>query len=52
LVDWKNKRLWKSISIKEVNEIQEKFEEKVKTSLNSNVNPFKLVSEGELIEQV
>ena len=52
LVDWKNKRLWKSISIKEVNEIQEKFEENVKTSLNSNVNPFKLVSEGELIEQV
>ena len=52
LVNWKNKRLWKSISIKEVNEIQEKFEENIKTSLNLNVNPFKLIYEGELIEQV
>ena len=52
LVNWKNKRLWKSISIKEVNEIQEKFEENVKISLNVNVNPFKLIYEGELIEQV
>ena len=51
LVDWKNKRLWKSISMKEVNEIQEKFEENVKTSLNMNVNPFKLIYEGELFEQ-
>ena len=52
LVNWKNKRLWKSISIKEVNEIQEKFEENIKTSLNLNANPFKLIYEGELIEQV
>ena len=52
LVNWKNKKSWKSISIKEVNEIQEKFEENVKTSLNLNVNPFKLIYEGELIEQV
>ena len=52
LVDWKNKRLWKSISIKEVNEIQEKFEENVKSSLDLNVNPFKLIYEGELIKQV
>ena len=52
LVNWKNKRLWKSISMKEVNEIQEKFEENVKTSLNLNVNPFKLIYEGELLEQV
>ena len=52
LVNWKNKRLWKSISIKEVNEIQEKFEENVKSSLNLNVNPFKLIYEGELIEEV
>ena len=51
LVNWKNKKLWKSISIKEVNEIQEKFEENVKTSLNLNVNPFKLIYEGELIKQ-
>ena len=52
LVNWKNKRLWKSISIKEVNEIQEKFEENIKTSLNLYINPFKLIYEGELIEQV
>ena len=52
LVNWKNKRLWKSISIQEVNEIQEKFEENVKTSLNLNVSPFKLIYEGELVEQV
>ena len=52
LVNWKNKRSWKSISIKEVNEIQEKFEENIKTSLNLNANPFKLIYEGELIEQV
>ena len=51
LVNWKNKRLWKSISIKEVNEIQEKFEENVKSSLNVNSNPFKLIYEGELVEQ-
>ena len=38
--------------MKEVNEMQEKFEENVKTSLNLNVNPFKLISEGELVEQI
>ena len=52
LVTWKNEKLWKSISIKEVNEMQKKFEENVKTSLNVNVNPFKLIYEGELFEQV
>ena len=52
LVDWENKRLWKSISMKEVNEMQEKFEENVKTSLNLNENPFKLIHEGELVEQI
>ena len=51
LVNWKNKKLWKSISMNEVNEIQEKFEENVKSSLNINVNPFKLIYEGELIKQ-
>ena len=51
LVNWKNKKLWKSISMKEVNKIQEKFEEKVKTSLNTNVNPFELIYEGELVKQ-
>ena len=51
LVNWENKKLWKSISMKEVNEIQEKFEENVKTSLNTNVNPFELIYEGELVKQ-
>ena len=51
LVNWENKKLWKSISMKEVNEIQEKFEENVKTSLNLNVNPFELIYEGELVKQ-
>ena len=52
LVNWKNKRLWKSISMNEVNKLQEKFEENVKTSLNLNVNPFKLIYVGELVEQI
>tara|TARA_B100001989_G_scaffold251392_1_gene230513 strand:- start:1055 stop:1501 length:447 start_codon:yes stop_codon:yes gene_type:complete len=52
LVNWENKRLWKSISIKEVKKIQEKFEENVKTYLNLNVNPFKLIYEGELAQQI
>ena len=51
LVNWKNKKLWKSISIEEVNKIQEKFEDNVKTSLDVDVNPFKLVYEGELDKQ-
>ena len=51
LVNWENKKLWKSISINEVNEIQKKFEENVKTSLNIKVNPFKLIYEGELVKQ-
>ena len=51
LVNWENKKLWKSISINEVNEVQEKFEENVKTSLNTNVNPFELIYEGELVKQ-
>ena len=52
LVKWKNKSLWKNISMKQVIEIQEKFEENVKTSLNLDKNPFKLIYEGELVEQV
>ena len=51
LVNWANKKLWKSISMNEVNEIQEKFEENVKTSLNINFNPFELIYEGELVKQ-
>ena len=51
LVNWENKKLWKSISMKEVNEIQKKFEEKVKSSLNIKFNPFELIYEGELVKQ-
>ena len=51
LVNWKNRTLWKKISIKEVNEIQEKFEANVKTSLNLDINPFQLIYEGELFEE-
>ena len=51
LVNWENKKLWKSISMNEVNEVQEKFEENVKKSLNTNINPFELIYEGELVKQ-
>ena len=51
LVNWENKKLWKSISMNEVNEVQQKFEEKVKTSLNMKINPFELIYEGELVKQ-
>ena len=51
LVYWKNKELWKSISMKEVNKMQDKFEDDIKTSLNVNVNPFELIYEGELDKQ-
>ena len=51
LVNWKNKKLWKSISIEEVSKIQEKFEEEVKLSLSINLNPFELIYEGELYKE-
>ena len=51
LVNWENKKLWKSISINEVKEVQKKFEEDVKNSLNITENPFKLIYEGELDKQ-
>ena len=51
LVKWKNKKLWKNISINEVNKIQEKFENKVMESLNLTTNPFKLIYESELLKQ-
>ncbi len=51
LVSWKSKKLWKSIPMSEVNEVQEKFEDNVKTSLNLKENPFKLIYEGELHKQ-
>ena len=39
------------IPISEVNLVQEKFEEKVKNSLNVKKNPFELIYEGELNRQ-
>ena len=51
LVNWKSKKLWKTISMTEVNVVQEKFEEKVKNSLNVKENPFVLIYEGELNRQ-
>ena len=51
LVNWKNKKLWKNISINEVNKIQEKFEDNVKNALNVSENPFKLIYEGELYKE-
>ena len=48
LVSWKSKKLWKSIPMSEVNVLQEKFEDNVKTALNVSKNPFELIYEGEL----
>tara|TARA_B100001989_G_scaffold15116_1_gene9371 strand:- start:144 stop:590 length:447 start_codon:yes stop_codon:yes gene_type:complete len=48
LVNWKSKKLWKSIPISEVDVVQEKFEDNVKTALNVSKNPFELIYEGEL----
>jgi len=52
LVNWKSKKLWKSIPMSEVNVIQEKFENDVKAALNISENPFELIYEGELDKQV
>ena len=51
LVNWKSKKLWKSIPMSEVNTIQEKYEDNVKTALNVSKNPFELIYEGELDKQ-
>ena len=51
LVTWESKKLWKSIPMSEVNVIQDKFEDKVKTALNVSKNPFELIYEGELDKQ-
>ncbi len=48
LVNWESKKLWKSIPMSEVNEVQEKFEDNVKTALDVKNNPFELIYEGEL----
>ena len=51
LVNWKNKQLWKEISMDEVNQVQKKFEDNVKDSLNLDINPFELIYEGEIYKQ-
>ena len=51
LVNWKSKKLWKSIPISEVIVVQKKFEDNVKTALNLKENPFELIYEGELDKQ-
>ena len=51
LVNWKSKKLWKSITMSEVNLVQQKFENNVKTALNVGENPFELIYEGELDKQ-
>ena len=51
LVNWKSKKLWKSIPMSEVNVVQQKFEDNVKAALNVGENPFELIYEGELDQQ-
>ena len=51
LVNWKSKKLWKSIAMSEVNVVQQKFEDNVKSALNAAENPFELIYEGELDKQ-
>ena len=51
LVSWESKKLWKSIQMAEVNLVQDKFEDNVKTALNVSRNPFELIYEGELDKQ-
>ena len=47
LVNWKSKKLWKSIPMSEVDIVQGKFEDNVKNALNVSKNPFELIYEGE-----
>ena len=51
LVKWENKKLWKNISMEEVNEIQERFEQNVEESLQLKTNPFILIYESEIYSQ-
>ncbi len=51
LVNWKSKKLWKSIPMSEVIVVQQKFEDNVKAALNVEENPFELIYEGELDKQ-
>ncbi len=51
LVNWENKKLWKSISSSEVNKIQDNFEKNVIKTLKIENNPFVFIYEGELLIQ-
>ena len=51
LVNWKSKKLWKSIPMSEVNVVQQKFENNIKRALNIGENPFEFIYEGELDKQ-
>tara|TARA_Y100001978_G_C23522777_1_gene351080 strand:- start:242 stop:685 length:444 start_codon:yes stop_codon:yes gene_type:complete len=51
LVNWENKKLWKSISSSEVNKIQDNFEKNVIKTLKIETNPFVFIYEGELLIQ-
>ena len=51
LVNWKSKKLWKSILVSEVNVVQQKFEDNVIAALNVGENPFEFIYEGELDKQ-
>ena len=51
LVNWKSKKLWKSIPMSDVNVVQQKFEDNVKAALNLGENPSELIYEGELYKQ-
>tara|TARA_Y100001978_G_C23678973_1_gene427969 strand:+ start:1044 stop:1481 length:438 start_codon:yes stop_codon:yes gene_type:complete len=52
LVNWKNKDLWKKIPNEEVNRVQNIYEKRIKDALEIESNPFQLIYEGELFEQI
>ena len=51
LVTWKSRKLWKNIPMSEVDIVQQKFEDNIKSALNIGENPFELIYEGELDKQ-
>ena len=51
LVNWASRKLWKNISVEEVQRIQELFEKNINASLNLSKYPFELIYEGELYTQ-
>ena len=51
LVSWKNKILWKNISVEEIDKNQKLFESNVKDALQLTKNPFVLIYEGELYKE-